>query len=487
MTKKNLKRKATSGMIWTTIQKFSKMGIQFVSGIVLARLLTPFDYGCIGMLTIFMVLAEAFIDGGFGSALIQKKRPTQVDYSTIFHWNIFLSIVMYSILYFSAPFIAKFYAISELCNVLRVLGIILFIYALNIIQRNQLKKQLKFKIIAIIRIITAVISLIVTIIMAYLGFGVWALVTQHILMAAIPSVFFWFYTKWRPSWVFSWQSFKELFSFGFFMFLTQLINRFSDQIQGLFIGKLYNPVTMGYYSKALGTERLASHTISGVMNSVTYPVYAEVQDDLKTMGNMIMKMTSTISYVSFPLLMILLLIAKPVFVLLYSEKWLASVPYFQVLCVAGLGGCLSGVNSQPIAAIGKSKTMFSWTIVKRIIGIIVMIGGLLLFGMAGLLVGAVINNWFSYFVNGWLVSKHIGYKLTQQLLDIIPVFIAASFSAMVSYVCGYIMDLSLYADGLMKLFVFVFLYMSWSLLFKPESYMYTKNTLMPILSKYRGK
>lgn len=483
---KSLKKKAASGMIWTTIQKFAKMGIQFISGIILARLLTPFDYGCIGMLTIFLVLAEAFIDGGFGSALIQKKRPTQVDYSTIFHWNVFLAFVMYSIIFISAPYVAKFYNIAELSNVLRVQGVILFIYALNIIQRNQLKKQLKFKIIAVIRIITAVISLIVTILMAYLGFGVWALVTQHLLMAAIPSVFFWFYIKWRPSWVFSWKSFKELFSFGFFMFLTQLINRFCDQIQGLFIGKIYNPVTMGYYSKALGTERLASHTISGVMNSVTYPLYAEVQDDLKTMGNMIKKMTTTVSYVSFPMLMILLLVAKPVFVLLYSEKWLESVPYFQVLCIAGLGGCLSGVNTQPIAAIGKSKTMFSWTIIKRIVGIIVMIGGLMVFGMKGLLIGVIINNWFSYFVNGWLVSKYIGYKLVQQLLDILPVFISASFSAIVSYFCGFFMGLGLYVDGLIKLFVFVFVYMSWSLLFKPESFIYTKNILMPIILKYQA-
>lgn len=485
--KSDLKKKAASGMIWTTIQKFSKMGIQFISGIILARLLTPFDYGCIGMLTIFMVLAESFIDGGFGSALIQKKRPTQVDYSTIFHWNIFLSIVMYSILFLSAPAISRFYNIPLLCDVLRVQGVVLFIYALNIIQRNQLKKQLKFKIIAIIRIVTSVISLIVTIVLAYMGFGVWALVTQHILMAAIPSAFFWLYAKWRPSWVFSWQSFKELFSFGFFMFLTQLINRFSDQIQGLFIGKLYNPVTMGYYSKALGTERLASHTISGVMNSVTYPLYAEVQDDMKTMGNMIMKMTTTVSYISFPILMILLLIAKPIFVLLYSEKWLDSVPYFQVLCIAGLGGCLSGVNSQPIAAIGKSKIMFSWTIIKRIIGIVVMIGGLLAFGMTGLLIGAIINNWFSYFVNGWLVSKHIGYKWTQQLLDIFPIFIAASMSAIASFLCGYCLELNMYADGLLKLIMFVVLYMSWSLLFKPDSFIYTKTIIMPILSKYRKK
>ena len=171
MAKKNLKQKAASGMVWTSIQKFSKMGIQFISGIILARLLTPFDYGCIGMLLIFITVSEAFIDGGFGSALIQKKRPTQTDYSTIFHWNVALSVIFYAILFISAPAIARFYDIPILCNVLRVQGIILFIYALNIVQRNQLKKQLKFKVIAVTRIATSIIALVVTITMAYMGYG----------------------------------------------------------------------------------------------------------------------------------------------------------------------------------------------------------------------------------------------------------------------------------------------------------------------------
>ena len=199
-------------MIWTTIQKFAKMGIQFISGIVLARLLTPFDYGCIGMLAIFMTLAESFIDGGFGSALIQKKRPSQVDYSTIFWWNVILAFLMYAILYTSAPAISRFYDIPLLRDVLRVQGLILFIYALNLIQRNQLKKQLKFRILAKVRIITSIIALIVTIIMAYRGFGVWALVAQNLIGGIIPAIFFWGFVKWRPIWAFSWKSFRIFIS-----------------------------------------------------------------------------------------------------------------------------------------------------------------------------------------------------------------------------------------------------------------------------------
>ena len=318
MTEKNLKQKAASGMVWTSIQRFAGMGIQFISGIVLARLLTPYDYGCIGMLSIFMVLAEAFIDGGFGSALIQKKKPTQDDYSTIFWWNLGMAVLMYAILFVSAPAIANFYNIPLLCNVLRVQGFVLFIYAFNIVQRNQLRKNLNFKVLSIVTITTSLIALAVTIFMAYKGFGVWALVAQNLVMAAIPATVFWFFIKWRPIMSFSKQSFKELFGFGFYMFLTHLVNTFCSKLQGLLIGKLYSPATLGYFSKALSTERLASDSISSVMTQVTYPLYVKVQDDKPAMVNMIKRLTMTISYITFPLMMVLLLTAKPLFILLYK-------------------------------------------------------------------------------------------------------------------------------------------------------------------------
>ena len=459
-------------MVWTALQKYSTMFIHFISGIILARLLTPYDYGCIGMLAIFMTLAEAFIDGGFGSALIQKKRPTQEDYSTIFFWNLGMAVVMYAILFVSAPAISRFYNIPLLCNVLRVQGIILFIYAFNIVQRNQLRKNLNFKVLSIVTITTSVIALGVTIFMAYKGYGVWSLVAQHIITAAIPAIVFWFFIKWRPVLVFSWKSFKELFSFGFYMFLTNLLNNFSVKIQGLLIGKMYSPVTMGYYSKAHGVESLASQSISSVMTQVTYPLYAEAQNDLKQLANMIRRLTMTIAYITFPMLFILLLIAKPVFLLLYSERWLASVPYFQVLCIAGLGISLTAVNTQAIAAIGKSKVMFVWTLVKRGIGIATIVGGLLLFGMKGLLAGVIFSNWFSYFVNICLVSKHVGYHFWKQICDLIPVTVASIVAAAIAYGVGYLLHLNLYFDGLVKFFIYVTIYLGWSFLFKPESYTY---------------
>lgn len=483
---KTLKQKAAAGMVWTAFQKYSRMGIQFISGIILARLLTPYDYGCIGMLSIFIVLADAFIDGGFGSALIQKKRPTQEDYSTIFWWNIGMAAFMYVILFVSAPAISRFYRIPLLCDVLRVEGLILFIYALNVIQRNQLKKKLNFKLLSIVSVGTAIIALSVTIIMAYHGFGVWSLVAQTLIGGAIPSLVFWFYVKWRPQWVFSWKSFKELFSFGFYMFLTHLLNSFGQQIQGLLIGKVYNPSTMGYYSKAHNVEKLASNSVSSVMTQVTYPLYAEAQDNKEMMINMIKRITMTLSYLTFPIMFILILLAKPIFVLLYSERWLSSVPYFQVLCLAGLANCLMAVNLQTISAIGKSKVMFVWTVVKRAVGIGAIVLGLLWFGMKGLLVGVIINNFFSYFVNISLVSKHVGYKWTLQLLDIMPVAIASIVAAIVSYGCGYLLHLDMYPDGIVKLIVYLAIYLGWSFIFKPEAYTYSMS-IIPAKLKFWEK
>lgn len=473
MAENNLKQKAASGIAWAALEKYSTMFIQFISGIVLARLLTPYDYGCIGMLSIFMVLAEAFIDGGFGSALIQKKRPSQEDYSTIFWWNLGMALVMYFILFMSAPAISRFYKIPLLCNVLRVQGLVLFIYAFNIVQRNQLRKKLNFKVLSIVTITTSIISLVITIYMAYKGFGVWALVAQNLISAAIPAIIFWFFIKWRPLLSFSKYSFKELFGFGFYMFLTYLINNFSTKIQGLLIGKIYNPTTMGYYSKAMTTESLASSSITSIMTQVSYPLYAEAQENKEQLGNMIKRLTMTISYITFPLLFILLLAAKPIFILLYSDRWLASVPYFQVLCFAGMGASLTAVNTQPIAAIGKSKIMFTWTLLKRAVGITAVVGGLFLFGMKGLLLGVVFNNWFSYLVNILLVSKHIGYKWTRQLLDLAPVVIVSAIAAIVSYFCGKLFHLGLYLNALIEVIVFLLIYLGWSMLFKPESYIYT--------------
>ena len=323
--------------------------------------------------------------------------------------------------------------------------------------------------------------------MAYHGYGVWSLVAQHITTALIPAFIFWFYVKWRPKWTFSWQSFRELFSFGFYMFLTHILNQFGQQIQGLLIGRFYNASTMGFYSKANTTERLASQSISQVMTQVTYPLYAEVQDDKERLSSMIKRMSMALSYITFPLMFILLLCAKPIFVLLYSDRWIDSVPYFQVLCVAGLAYSLQSVNYQSISAIGRSKTLFIWTLVKRIMGIAFVVIGLLMAGMKGLLVGMVVNTWFSYAVNIGMVSKYIGYNWWNQIKDLMPIMIVSIIAALVSYGVGMLFNFSLYIDGIIKMFVYAVVYLGWSYFFKPEASTYIRTTLIPLKKKLKFK
>lgn len=479
----NLKQKAASGFVWMALQKYSSMLVLFVSDIVLARLLMPYDFGCIEMLAVFILLAETTVNGGFGAALIQKKRPTQEDYSTIFFWNLGMSAIIYAILYLSAPAIARFYGIDILTSILRVQGLILFVYAFNLIQVSMLKKQLRFKVLAIVSVITSVTSLAVTIIMAYKGYGVWSLVARNLVMAGLTSLIFWFYIKWRPSWMFSWPSFKNLFSFGFFIFLSNLVTSFSAKLQSLLIGRFFDPTVMGLYSKASGTEGHASTSISQILDHITYPLYAEVQDNLKAMQNMVRRITMTLAYLTFPMMFVLILIAKPLFLLLYSDRWLPSVPYFQVLCLAGLGSCLQSANFQTISAIGKSKITFKWTMIKRFVGMGLVVGGLILWGLRGILCGAVFNAWFAYFVNMGLVSKHIGYKWYTQLVNLLPVLVASIVCAVISYSCTEFLHVSLYLNGALKLLFFSILYLGWSVMFEPESYEYTKTVVRPMVLK----
>lgn len=486
MEKNQLKHKALNAVVWTSVQKFITIFIQFISGIILARLLSPDDYGCIGMLSIFMVLAASFIDGGFGSALIQKKRPTQEDYSTIFYWNLGLSVIIYFILYCAAPYIAEFYHLELLCSVLRVQGLVLIINALNTVQVNQLNKQFRFKKISIVSLISVVVSLSATIFMAYKGFGVWALVTQNLLMAAVPASIYWITNKWKPSLVFSGKSFKELTAFGSYVLLTNLTNTLGTNVQGLIIGRIYTPAIMGFYSKAHNTERLASTTISQILSQVSYPFYSEIQDDKKALTGAIKKFTLLVSFLTFPMMTLLILLAKPIFILLYSEKWLDAVPFFQILCIAGLSVCLHSISRQSIAAIGKSKLMFQWAFFKQLMGFVLMMCGVYVWGMKGLLIGMVIKAWAIYFINAWMVSKHIGYKLSRQIADLCPVTVLSLVSMAISYIVGSLSGCSLYIDAVIKFVVFVAVYLSGSHFIKMEAYLEAKHLAVNfVLKKFK--
>lgn len=487
MAQGSLKSKTVSGVFWSAFQKFGVMAISFVANIILARLLSPSDFGCIGMLAIFITLSATFIDGGFGSALIQKKEPTEEDYSTIFYWNLFLALVLYAILFFTAPLIARFYKIPLLSAVLRVEGLVLIINALSLIQNNRLRKQLRFKKLAVIDITSAVISIAITLLLAYWGCGIWALVAQQLLLCSITTIILWITSKWHPKWVFSWKSFKELFNFGFFILISNLVNTFCNNIQGLLIGKVYNPATMGYYSQGKKLEEISSTSISNVVDRVAYPVLAEAQNEPDRMRRMLKQFITSLAYVTVPLMLLFILVADPLIHAIYSAKWLPAVPYFQILCIAGIAISLQGINYYAVAAIGRSGKLLLWTLVKRGFGLVFVVGGLALFGMNGLLCGMVITSYMIYIINASLVHRHVGYKLQRQFLDLLPIIVTAVTAFFAAWLVGRWVPAGKFILGGIQFVIFIAVYLGVSSIFRLEAFENCLEISKDIIHKFKSK
>lgn len=477
----SLKQKTISGMIWSGIQRFGTMGIGFISNIVLARLLTPDDYGCIGMLAIFITVSSTFVDGGFGSALIQKKEPTQRDYSTIFWWNLFLSIVLYGVLYLGAPFVAQFYRIPLLSSVLRVQGIILIINALNIIQSNQLRKRLNFKRLALVNVVSQLVGVTVAIITAWYDWGVWALVAQQIVASTMTSLLLWTLNRWMPDFSFSIESFKQLFGFGSFILCSNFINTLCNNVQGLLIGRFFNPAIMGYYTQAQKLESVASHSFTSVIEQVSYPVLSKFQSDNNAMRNTMYKLVSTLVYISFPLMLLLILLGEPLIIFLYGEKWATSIPYFQILCVAGMSATFHGVHYYAVASKGQSRDLFVGTIVKRLLALVILVIGILIWGINGLLWGFSIGAWVIAFVNIYLVSKHVKYTILQQFKDLLPIIILSVGSFIISYLIMSYIGGSI--GSILASMVYMLLYFGLSVILKIHAFEFLKETIGQLLLK----
>lgn len=421
-----LQKKAFSGAIWASFERFGTMALQFLVNLILARLLTPSDFGCIGMLAIFVLVSQIIIDGGFGSALIQKKSPSQTDYSTIFYWNIIFSSILYLILFISAPSISSFYRMPILCDVLRIMGINLIINSLGIIQINRLRKQLAFKRIAIINIVSYLVSAIIAISLAYIGYGVWSLVIMQLLFSLFSVTFFWIITKWKPNLCFSFQSLKSLFQFGGYLLFANILQEICKNLQGLIIGRRFSSIEMGLYTQAKKLDDITSLTIPNIIVQVMFPVYSQIQNDLERTKEVLKMNIRVITFITFPILLLLILIAQPLIIFLYGNKWEVSASYFQILCIGGLFACLQNINYYAVAAQGKSNVLFTWSFYKWGMLLLLLIIGMH-WGMYGILWGMVISSLNIYIVNAGLVAKYISYSLKIQIKDILPnIFIAAS-------------------------------------------------------------
>lgn len=428
----NLKQKTISSMTWNAIQRFGTMILSFISNLVLAWLLVPEDFGCIGMLSVFIAISEVFIDGGFGSALIQKKVATQEDYSTIFYWNLVVSIILFLGLLLCAPLVAEFYHMPALTNILRVTSVVLIINGFSVIQTTILTKELSFKLIAKINIISTFVGVVISIIAALLGLGVWSLVIKTLLSALLTAILLWSLNNWRPLWVFSKQSFKDLFGFGGLMLVSNLLNSLFENIQSLVIGRFYTPADLGYYSQAKKIDDIPSKSVSQIVTQVSFPAFAKISDNIEELRNYVRKNILCTTYLIAPLQFLLIILSEDLIVFLFGEKWIPSVPYFRILCVYSMFISLNAINTNIYKALGKSKIYFWVQLTKKIIGICLLVFGIE-YGVVGITWSVALSGIIWWVISATVNNKLLGYGLLKQLRDVIPYFITSLILSLVIY------------------------------------------------------
>lgn len=472
--------KTTRGVLWAGIDRFGIVLLQFVINLVLARLLTPGDFGCISMILIFVAVSQTLIDGGFGAALIQKIDATQRDYSTIFYWNTLFSVGLYLIIYASAPSVSSFFRMPLLEDMLRVLGIVIIINSLSLVQRTILRKAINFKTIAIVDIISYSASALVAIYLAHRDFGAWSIVGMQLSIASISTILLWVLSKWRPSLTFSFNSLKSLFSYGGFLLIASIMQDVCTHIQGVVIGRRFSAAETGLYSQAKKMDEVASMTLPAVFCQVLFPIYSEKQNNISELRSMLSQNMKMISFIIFPLMMLLIIVAKPLFILLYGDQWIDAVPYFQILCIGGFFSALYNFNYYAVAAVGKSKALFYWGCYKwGVLLVLLLIGAS--FSMLGVLIAMVISNINIYLTNALLAQRYIGYRLGQQIVDIIPTLIT-------TIICGAVVYPIYLLTGihwLLCCIIFAIIYLIISHIFKLDGFSYIKSFIVSRLSKRR--
>lgn len=429
----SLGHKVIRGTIWASIDRIGTMALQFIVNLILARLLMPKDFGYIGMLAIFISVSQTLVDGGFGSALIQKKEPTQKDYSTIFYWNLIFSVILYVVLYVAAPYVALFFKLPLLSKILRTQGLILIVNALVIVQNNRLRKQLAFQTIALINIGSLLAASVIAIYVAYKGFGVWSLVIMQLMYGFLQNCLLWGVVRWVPDWTFSFESLKNLFGFGGYLLAANILQVICLNMQGIIIGRKFSATQMGFYTQAKKLDDVGSATLPNIIVQVIFPVYSQFQNNKQKLQELLGMSVRIISYLIFPLMLLLILISEPLIVFLYGEKWLPCVPYFQILCFGGIFACLQNINYYAVAAVGKSEVLFGWSFYKwGILLALLLVGSL--WGMYGILWGMVISSINIFIVNAALAFKYVGYTISRQVRDVIPCLIIG----LLSFVCAYL-------------------------------------------------
>lgn len=428
----NLKQKTRKGLFWSAAGNFANQGMRFVFGLILARLLSPDSYGVIGMLGVFMCIVQVFIDCGFSQALIAKQDRTQTDFSTEFFFNIGVGILGYVILFIAAPFIASFYAMPILSPVLRVIGLGVIINSLCVVQSAQFSIRLDFKTPAKLGVATNLFSGFVGIVLAYLGWGVWALVFQQVAGGVLNAIMLWLLAGWKPTLEFSKDSFRYLWNYGSKILVSSLIQQVYDNLYSLLIGKFYNARQLGLYSRAQGFVSLPSTNLSGILGNVTFPILSKISNDRERLVVIYRKMMRTAAFIVFPLMLGLFAISSPLIKILLNEQWYDCIILCKLLCLALLWQPLSYIHLSILKVVGRTDILLKLEIYKRGVGI-VSIFATIPFGVVGMCVGFVIWYIYCFLLNTYYTSKVLNVPILYQIHDVLPILMNAFAMGVVVY------------------------------------------------------
>lgn len=479
--KKDTKRKVIQSLFWKLMERGGVQGIQFVVQIVLARILSPNDYGIIALLTIFISLANVFIQSGFNTALIQKKNVKEEDFSSVLYISLAVSTLLYIVLFFASPFIADFYKIEELKQVLRVLSIILFFGAFNSIQNAIIARNMQFKKLFIASVFSILISGTVGITLAYSGVGVWALVAQQIINQASITIIFFFTLKWRPKLIFSINRVGDLFSYGWKLLVSSLIDTLYMNLRGLIVGKVYTSDMLAFYNRGEQFPQLIVNNLNGSIQSVMLPTLSAEQENIKRVKELVRRSIVTSSFLIFPLMIGLAVVGEPLIIILLTEKWLPCVPFMQIFCLSYALWPIHTSNLQAINALGRSDIFLKLEIIKKIIGVIILIISMF-YGVYVIALGTLLSGIISSFINAYPNLKLLNYGYKEQVKDVFPSLSLSLIMGLVTYSILFL-NLSPYLTLVIQIFIGVIVYIGLAKLFKLECYEYLLSTIKGVLNK----
>lgn len=467
---KSFREQVVSGFIWRFLERIGAQGVGFIVSLFLARLLTPEDYGQVALITVFIAILNAFAISGIGTSLIQKKNTDDLDYSTVFYFNVLFSILLYGLLFLCAPFIGEFYHDPELVGFVRVLGLSIIISGVNNVQRSYVSKTMQFRKFFYSTIIGTVVSGIVGVIMAYKGMGTWAIIGQQLINQIIDTIILWFTVGWRPRVQFSLSRLKNLYSFGWKLLVSSLIDTIYNNIYSLVIGKFYNADTLGLYNKGVQFPSLIINNINGPIQSVLLPAMSHEQDNKKRVKDLARRSIVTSTYFIFPLMIGMAAIAKPMVILLLTEKWVACVPFLQISCITMAFYPIHTANLQAINALGRSDIFLKLEIIKKIVGITLLIVGIP-FGVYAMVWLKALSSLISTFINAFPNKKLLNYSYLEQMKDLLPsIGISAVMGACVLGV--ELLQLNVLLTILIQIVVGSVLYVLLSKIFKLECFTY---------------